>query len=76
MENLRSILVFNFNTTRIGGLSLIEARTVMITCLVLLFQLAGWLFLELQNNQGSTVVCIRVEVRIVYDAKTLDAQQP
>jgi hypothetical protein len=45
-------------------------------CLVLLFQLAGWLFWRLNNNQGITVVCYKVAVRIVFGAKTLEALQP
>lgn len=70
------MFVFNFSATRIGGLSLTEVRTVMIKCLVLLFQVAGNLYWTLQNNDQSTVICYKVAVRLVYSSKLLEALQP
>jgi len=48
----------------------------MIMCLVLLFQVAGNFFLNLNNNQGTTLVCYKVAVRILYDPGALEALQP
>jgi len=48
----------------------------MIICLVLLLQVAGDFFWRLYNNQGTTVVCYKVAIRIVYAAKALEALQP
>ena len=48
----------------------------MIICLVLLFQVAGHFFLRLYNNEGTTVVCYKVAIRIVYDIRALKAPQP
>ena len=48
----------------------------MIICLALLFQVAGYLIWRLYNDQGTTVVCFKVEVRIVYDMKALKGLQP
>ena len=70
------MFVFNFSTTGIGGLSLTEARTVMIKCLILLFQVAGNLYLTLKDNDQTTVICYKVAVRVVYSSKLLKALQP
>jgi hypothetical protein len=48
----------------------------MIMCLVLLFQVTGSFFLRLYNTQLTTVICIRVAARIVYDPEALEALQP
>jgi len=37
---------------------------------------AGYLIWRLYNDQGTTVVCFKVEVRIVYDMKALKGLQP
>jgi len=37
---------------------------------------AGYFFLRLYNNEGTTVVCYKVAVRIVYDIRALKAPQP
>jgi hypothetical protein len=70
------MFVFNFSTTGIGGLSLTEARTVMIKCLILLFQVAGNLYLTLKDSDQTTVICYKVAVRVVYSSKLLKALQP